>query len=131
MNNKTIIKKGEEMIDQLHKILNEYDANKIDAMLNIDGIDWISKFDNEMVKNGYAVIKDGKASVKMSPNETKLFLTVKIMGMHQVRFLLDALQKMTKSYKDEIQIKDKEIDTLKQIIDLKVLNEKVNGKTKL
>ena len=55
MNNKTIIKKGEEMIDQLHKILNEYDANKIDAMLNIDGIDWISKFDNEMVKNGYAV----------------------------------------------------------------------------
>ena len=67
----------------------------------------------------------------MTANETKLFLTVKIMGMHQIRFLLDALQKMTTSYKDEIEIKDKEIDTLKQIIDLKVLNEKVNGKTKL
>ena len=105
MNNKTIIKKGEEMIDQLHKILNEYDANKIDAMLNIDGIDWISKFDNEMVKNGYAVIKDGKASVKMSPNETKLFLTVKLMGMHQVRFLLDALQKMTKSIKMKFKLR--------------------------
>ena len=131
MNNKSIIKKGEEMIDQLYKILNEHDAHKVDAMLNIDGIDWISKFDNEMVKNGYAIVKDGKASVKMTANETRLFLTVKIMGMHQIRFLLDALQKMTKSYKDEIEIKDKEIDTLKQIIDLKVLNETTNGKTKL
>jgi len=119
------------MIDQLYKILNEHDAHKVDAMLNIDGIDWISKFDNEMVKNGYAIVKDGKASVKMTANETRLFLTVKIMGMHQIRFLLDALQKMTKSYKDEIEIKDKEIDTLKQIIDLKVLNETTNGKTKL
>lgn len=131
MNNKSIIKKGEKMIDQLYKILNEHDAYKIDAMLNIDGIDWISKFDNEMVKNGYAVIKDGKASVRMTSNETKLFLTVKMMGMHQIRFLLDALQKMTKSYKDELGIKEKEIDTLKQIIDLKALNETKNGKTKL
>ena len=130
MNNKTIIKKGEEMIDQLHKILNEYDANKIDAMLNIDGIDWISKFDNEMVKNGFTAIDNGKMSVKMNKQETKLFLTVKLIGMQQVKFLLDALQTMTKSYKEEIDIKDKEIDTLKQIIDLKVL-ETNNGKTKL
>lgn len=119
------------MIEQLYKILNEHDAYKVDAMLNINGIDWISKFDNEMVKNGYATIKDGKASVKMTANETRLFLTVKIMAMHQIRFLLDALQKMTKSYKDEIEIKDKEIDTLKQIIDLKQLNQQTDGKTKI
>lgn len=131
MNNKSIIKKGEEMIEQLYKILDEHDAYKVDAMLNINGIDWISKFDNEMVKNGYATIKDGKASVKMTANETRLFLTVKIMAMHQIRFLLDALQKMTKSYKDEIEIKDKEIDTLKQIIDLKQLNQQTDGKTKI
>ena len=86
MNNKSIIKKGEKMIEQLYKILNEHDAYKVDAMLNINGIDWISKFDNEMVKNGYATIKDGKASVKMTANETRLFLTVKIMAMHQIRF---------------------------------------------
>jgi hypothetical protein len=69
-------------------------------------------------------------SVKMNKQETKLFLTVKLIGMQQVKFLLDALQTMSKSYKEEIDIKDKEIDTLKQIIDLKVL-ETNNGKTKL
>ena len=45
------IKKGEEMINKLYEVLNEYDANKIDTMMNINGIDWISKFDNEMQRH--------------------------------------------------------------------------------
>lgn len=132
MDNKTIIKKGEEMINQLYKVLNEHDANKVDAMLNIDGIDWISKFDNAMVTNGFTAIDNGKMSVKMNKQETKLFLTVKLIGMQQVKFLLDALQTMSKSYKEQIDIKDKEVDTLKQIINLKVLEiDAKDGKTKL
>jgi hypothetical protein len=125
------IKKGEEMINKLYEVLNEYDANKIDNMMNIDGIDWISKFDNEMQRHGFSVVKDGKMSVRMTAKETKLFMAVKFMGMQQIKFLLDALQNVLKSYNDEMSIKEKEINTLKQIIDLKVLNQTENGKTEL
>lgn len=122
------IKKGEEMINKLYQVLNEYDANKIDAMMNIDGIDWISKFDEEMQRHGFSVVSDGKMSVRMTAKETKLFMAVKFMGMQQVKFLLDALQKVLKSYNNEIIVKDKEIETLKSIIDAK---DKINGQTEL
>ena len=125
------IKKGEEMIKKLNEILNEYDASKIDTMMNINGIDWISKFDNEMQRHGFSVVKDGKMSVRMTAKETKLFMAVKFMGMQQIKFLLDALQNVLKSYNDDIDIKEKEINTLKQIIDLKILNQTNNGKTEL
>jgi hypothetical protein len=125
------IKKGEEMINKLYEVLNEYDANKIDTMMNINGIDWISKFDNEMQRHGFSVVKDGKMSVRMTAKETKLFMAVKFMGMQQIKFLLDALQNVLKSYNDEMNIKEKELNTLKQIIDLKVLNQTENGKTEL
>lgn len=125
------IKKGEKMINKLYEVLNEYDANKIDNMMNIDGIDWISKFDNEMQRHGFSVVKDGKMSVRMTAKETKLFMAVKFMGMQQIKFLLDALQNVLKSYNDEMNIKEKELNTLKQIIDLKVLNQTENGKTEL
>ena len=125
------IKKGEEMINKLYEILNEYDANKIDNMMNINGIDWISKFDNEMQRHGFSVVKDGKMSVRMTAKETKLFMAVKFMGMQKIKFLLDALQNVLKSYNDEMNIKEKELNTLKQIIDLKVLNQTENGKTEL
>lgn len=120
------IKKGEEMINKLYEVLNEYDANKIDTMMNINGIDWISKFDNEMQRHGFSVVKDGKMSVRMTAKETKLFMAVKFMGMQQIKFLLDALQNVLKSYNDEIIVKDKEIETLKNIIDVK---DKINGQT--
>lgn len=120
------IKKGEEMINKLYEVLNEYDANKIDTMMNINGIDWISKFDNEMQRHGFSVVKDGKMSVRMTAKETKLFMAVKFMGMQQIKFLLDALQNVLKSYNDEIIVKDKEIETLKSIIDVK---DKINGQT--
>ncbi len=119
------------MINKLYEVLNEYDANKIDNMMNIDGIDWISKFDNEMQRHGFSVVKDGKMSVRMTAKETKLFMAVKFMGMQQIKFLLDALQNVLKSYNDEMNIKEKELNTLKQIIDLKVLNQTENGKTEL
>lgn len=122
------IKKGEEMINKLYEVLNEYDANKIDTMMNINGIDWISKFDNEMQRHGFSVVKDGKMSVRMTAKETKLFMAVKFMGMQQIKFLLDALQNVLKSYNDEIIVKDKEIQTLKSIIDVK---DKINGQTEL
>lgn len=122
------IKKGEEMINKLYQVLNEYDANKIDAMMNIDGIDWISKFDEEMQRHGFSVVDDGKMSVRMTAKETKLFMAVKFMGMQQVKFLLDALQKVLKSYSNEVIVKDKEIETLKSIIDAK---DKINGQTEL
>ena len=125
------IKKGEEMIKKLYEVLNEYDASKIDTMMNINGIDWISKFDNEMQRHGFSVVKDGKMSVRMTAKETKLFMAVKFMGMQQIKFLLDALQTVLKSYNDDIDIKEKEINTLKQIIDLKILNQTNNGKTEL
>jgi len=125
------IKKGKEMINKLYEVLNEYDANKIDTMMNINGIDWISKFDNEMQRHGFSVVKDGKMSVRMTAKETKLFMAVKFMGMQQIKFLLDALQNVLKSYNDEMNIKEKELNTLKQIIDLKVLNQTENGKTEL
>jgi len=125
------IKKGKEMINKLYEVLNEYDANKIDTMMNINGIDWISKFDNEMQRHGFSVVKDGKMSVRMTAKETKLFMAVKFMGMQQIKFLLDALQNVLKSYNDEMNIKEKELITLKQIIDLKVLNQTENGKTEL
>ena len=116
------------MINKLYQVLNEYDANKIDAMMNIDGIDWISKFDEEMQRHGFSVVNDGKMSVRMTAKETKLFMAVKFMGMQQVKFLLDALQKVLKSYNNEIIVKDKEIETLKSIIDAK---DKINGQTEL
>ena len=119
------------MINKLYEILNEYDANKIDNMMNINGIDWISKFDNEMQRHGFSVVKDGKMSVRMTAKETKLFMAVKFMGMQQIKFLLDALQNVLKSYNDEMNIKEKELNTLKKIIDLKVLNQTENGKTEL
>jgi len=122
------IKKGEEMINKLYEVLNEYDANKIDAMMNIDGIDWISKFDEEMQRHGFSVVNDGKMSVRMTAKETKLFMAVKFMGMQQIKFLLDALQKVLKSYSNEVIVKDKEIETLKNIIDVK---DNVNGQTEL
>lgn len=122
------IKKGEEMINKLYEVLNEYDASKIDTMMNIDGIDWISKFDNEMQRHGFSVVKDGKMSVRMTAKETKLFMAVKFMGMQQIKFLLDALQNVLKSYTNEVIVKDKEIETLKNIIDAK---DKINGETKL
>jgi len=122
------IKKGEEMINKLYEVLNEYDASKIDTMMNIDGIDWISKFDNEMQRHGFSVVKDGKMSVRMTAKETKLFMAVKFMGMQQIKFLLDALQNVLKSYSNEVIVKDKEIETLKNIIDAK---DKINGETKL
>ena len=125
------IKKGEEMINKLYEVLNEYDASKIDTMMNINGIDWISKFDNEMQRHGFSVVKDGKMSVRMTAKETRLFMAVKFMGMQQIKFLLDALQNVLKSYNDDIDIKEKEINTLKQIIDLKILNQTNNGKTEL
>lgn len=114
------------MINKLYEVLNEYDANKIDTMMNINGIDWISKFDNEMQRHGFSVVKDGKMSVRMTAKETKLFMAVKFMGMQQIKFLLDALQNVLKSYNDEIIVKDKEIETLKNIIDVK---DKINGQT--
>ncbi len=116
------------MINKLYEVLNEYDANKIDTMMNINGIDWISKFDNEMQRHGFSVVKDGKMSVRMTAKETKLFMAVKFMGMQQIKFLLDALQNVLKSYNDEIIVKDKEIETLKSIIDVK---DKINGQTEL
>lgn len=119
------------MIKKLYEVLNEYDASKIDTMMNINGIDWISKFDNEMQRHGFSVVKDGKMSVRMTAKETKLFMAVKFMGMQQIKFLLDALQNVLKSYNDDIDIKEKEINTLKQIIDLKILNQTNNGKTEL
>jgi hypothetical protein len=122
------IKKGEEMINKLYEVLNEYDASKIDTMMNINGIDWISKFDNEMQRHGFSVVKDGKMSVRMTAKETKLFMAVKFMGMQQIKFLLDALQNVLKSYTNEVIVKDKEIETLKNIIDVK---DKINGETKL
>jgi len=122
------IKKGEEMINKLYEVLNEYDASKIDTMMNINGIDWISKFDNEMQRHGFSVVKDGKMSVRMTAKETKLFMAVKFMGMQQIKFLLDALQNVLKSYTNEVIVKDKEIETLKNIIDAK---DKINGETKL
>jgi hypothetical protein len=122
------IKKGEEMIKKLYEVLNEYDASKIDTMMNINGIDWISKFDNEMQRHGFSVVKDGKMSVRMTAKETKLFMAVKFMGMQQIKFLLDALQNVLKSYNNEVIVKDKEIETLKNIIDAK---DKINGETKL
>ncbi len=122
------IKKGEEMINKLYEVLNEYDASKIDTMMNIDGIDWISKFDNEMQRHGFSVVKDGKMSVRMTAKETKLFMAVKFMGMQQIKFLLDALQNVLKSYSNEVIVKDKEIETLKNIIDAK---DKINGQTEL
>ena len=125
------IKKGEEMIKKLYEVLNEYDASKIDTMMNINGIDWISKFDNEMQRHGFSVVKDGKMSVRMTAKETRLFMAVKFMGMQQIKFLLDALQNVLKSYNDDIDIKEKEINTLKKIIDLKILNQTNNGKTEL
>ena len=122
------IKKGEEMINKLYEVLNEYDASKIDTMMNINGIDWISKFDNEMQRHGFSVVKDGKMSVRMTAKETKLFMAVKFMGMQQIKFLLDALQNVLKSYNNEVIVKDKEIETLKNIIDVK---DKINGQTEL
>lgn len=116
------------MINKLYEVLNEYDASKIDTMMNIDGIDWISKFDNEMQRHGFSVVKDGKMSVRMTAKETKLFMAVKFMGMQQIKFLLDALQNVLKSYSNEVIVKDKEIETLKNIIDAK---DKINGETKL
>ena len=101
------------MINKLYEVLNEYDASKIDTMMNIDGIDWISKFDNEMQRHGFSVVKDGKMSVRMTAKETKLFMAVKFMGMQQIKFLLDALQNVLKSYSNEVIVKDKEIETLK------------------
>lgn len=122
------IKKGEEMINKLYEVLNEYDASKIDTMMNINGINWISKFDNEMQRHGFSVVKDGKMSVRMTAKETKLFMAVKFMGMQQIKFLLDALQNVLKSYNNEVIVKDKEIETLKNIIDVK---DKINGQTEL
>ena len=116
------------MINKLYEVLNEYDASKIDTMMNINGIDWISKFDNEMQRHGFSVVKDGKMSVRMTAKETKLFMAVKFMGMQQIKFLLDALQNVLKSYNNEVIVKDKEIETLKNIIDAK---DKINGQTEL
>lgn len=96
------------------------DWQTIDTFINVD-IDWISKFDQEMIRSGYSKIDgmNGKMSCNLTPDQHKMFMTTKVIGIGHIRYLVNIIKILLQDDHDKKQIEllNKECQALKEVID--------------
>ena len=74
---------------------NTYEKEKLDTMLNVP-MEWLSKFDEELLNSGFSEYKAHRLVDKMTDRERELFVVVRSIGNKQITFLLDAISKLLK-----------------------------------
>lgn len=96
------------------------DWQSIDTFINVD-VDFISKYDQEMVRSGYSQIdaSNGKMSNHFTQDQHKLFMTTKVIGMGHIRYLLNVIKVLLQDdyEKKQIELLNKECQALKEVID--------------
>ena len=83
--------------ERLKKVFNENDKQKIDEMINVSEIEWISKWDEEMIRSKFTSFDElGNYKNHMTDRERELFVVVKTIGMGHVNFLINSIVKLLK-----------------------------------
>ena len=86
--------------DKFKKVCNnEFDRQKIDALINVSGLEVISKYDEEMMRSKFSAYEDNRMKDLMTDRERELFVVVRSIANKEINFLLNALSKLlTKEY---------------------------------
>lgn len=81
--------------DKFKKVFNdEFDRQKIDTMINVSGLEVISKFDEEMMRSKFSAYENNRMKDLMTDRERELFVVVRSMANKEINFLLNALSKL-------------------------------------
>ena len=83
--------------ERLKKVFNENDKQRIDEMINVSEIEWISKWDEEMIRSKFTSFDElGNCKNNMTDRERELFVVVKTIGMGHINFLINSIVKLLK-----------------------------------
>jgi len=81
--------------DKFKKVFeDDYERQKIDTMLNVSGIEFISKFDEEMRRSKFSAYENNRMKDLMTDRERELFVVCRFMAHREINFLLNALSKL-------------------------------------
>jgi len=81
--------------DKFKKVFgDEYDRQKIDTMINVSGLEVISKYDEEMMRSKFSAYENNRMKDLMTDRERELFVVVRSMANREINFLLNAISKL-------------------------------------
>ena len=81
--------------DKFKKVFeDDYERQKIDTLLNVSGLEVISKYDEEMMMSKFSVYEDNRMKDLMTDRERELFVVVRSIANKEINFLLNALSKL-------------------------------------
>ena len=81
--------------DKFKKVFkDDYERQKIDTLLNVSGLEVISKFDEEMIRSKFSAYENNRMKDLMTDRERELFVVVRSMANREINFLLNALSKL-------------------------------------
>ena len=81
--------------DKFKKVFeDDYERQKIDTLLNVSGLEVISKYDEEMMRSKFSAYENNRMKDLMTDRERELFVVVRSMANKEINFLLNALSKL-------------------------------------
>ena len=81
--------------DKFKKVFgDEYDRQKIDTMINVSGLEVISKYDEEMMRSKFSAYENNRMKDLMTDRERELFVVVRSIANKEINFLLNAISKL-------------------------------------
>ena len=83
--------------EKMSKVFTQEEKERIDAMINVSEINWISKWDEEMIRSKFTSFDElGNYKNHMTDRERELFVVIKTIGMGHVNFLINSIVKLLK-----------------------------------
>ena len=81
--------------DKFKKVFkDDYERQKIDTLLNVSGLEVISKFDEEMMRSKFSAYEDNRMKDLMTNRERELFVVVRAIANREIHFLLNVISKL-------------------------------------
>ncbi len=81
--------------DKFKKVFgDEFDRQKIDTMINVSGLEVISKYDEEMMRSKFSAYENNRMKDLMTDRERELFVVVRFIANKEINFLLNAISKL-------------------------------------
>jgi len=81
--------------DKFKKVFgDEFDRQKIDTMINVSGLEVISKYDEEMMRSKFSAYENNRMKDLMTDRERELFVVVRSIANKEINFLLNAISKL-------------------------------------
>ena len=81
--------------DKFKKVFkDDYERQKIDTLLNVSGLEVISKYDEEMMRSKFSAYENNKMKDLMTDRERELFVVVRAIANREIHFLLNVISKL-------------------------------------